>query len=190
MKNISIDGVSEGRNILYEEKAPFSSATQWIVILGGFILAMFYFLQFFFSLVDRSPGRETIRLMVVVLYSFIMWSFLGMKFRITDKSVEAVMPPFVYSIPLSEITGMRTIENIQWQAGWGLWVWGDRLAFISMHKDAVEVGKGKGFFKKVLLTTRDPEEFIDMVNRYTQNKIKFKKTGGKNVLKKINQTWA
>ncbi len=54
MKDISIDSRSEVRNILYEENAPF---------------------QFFFSLVERSPGRETIRLMVVVIYSLIMWSF-------------------------------------------------------------------------------------------------------------------
>lgn len=102
--------------------------------------------------------------MVVVLYSFVMWSFLGMKFRITDKSVEAVMPPFVYSVPFSEITGMRTIENIPWHAGWGLRVWGDRLAFVSRQKSAVEIGKGCGFFKQVLLTTRDPEEFINRIN--------------------------
>jgi len=77
VKNIPIDSASEGRNILYEENAPFNSATQWIIVIIGFILAMFYFFQFFFSLVERSPGRETIRLMVVVLYSLVMWSFLG-----------------------------------------------------------------------------------------------------------------
>ena len=164
LKNISIDSGSEGRNILYEENAPFNSATQWIIVLVGFILAIFYFFQFFFSLVERSPGRETIRLMVIVLYSFIMWSFLGMKFRITDKSVEAVMPPFAYSVPISEITGMRTIENIPWYTGWGLRVWGDQLAFISMHKSAIEIEKGSGFFKKVILTTRNPEEFINRIN--------------------------
>lgn len=167
MRNISIDSGPEGRNILYEENAPFSSATQWIVILVGFILAMFYLFTFFFSLVERSPGKETARLMVVVLYSFAMWSFLGMKFRITDKNVEAVMPPFVYSVPFSEITEMRTIENIPWHAGWGLRVWGDRLGFISKHKKAVEIGKRSGFFKKVLLTTRDPEEFIRRINAFT-----------------------
>ncbi len=166
MKNISIDSRSEVRNILYEENAPFSITTQWIIVIAGFILAMFYFFQFFFSLVERSPGRETIRLMVVVLYSLIMWSFLSMKFRITDISIEAVMPPFAYSVPLSEITGIRTIENIPWYTGWGLRVWGDQLAFISMHKSAVEIEKGSGFFKKVILTTKDPEEFINRINRY------------------------
>jgi len=166
VRNISIDSGSEGRNILYEENAPFHSATQWIVILGGFILAMFYFFQFFFSLVERSQGYGTTLLMVVVLYSFVMWSFLGMKFRITDKSVEAVMPPFVYSVSISEITGIRTIENIPWYRGWGLRVWDNSLGFISKHKSAVEIEKGSGFFKKVLLTTRDPEEFIDRVNSY------------------------
>lgn len=80
-----------------------------------------------------------------------------MKFRITDKSVEAVMPPFVYSILLSEITGMRTIENIPWYRGWGLRVWGDRLAFVSKHRSAIEIEKRSGFFKKVILTTHDPE---------------------------------
>ncbi len=89
-----------------------------------------------------------------------------MKFRITDKSVEAVMPPFAYSVPLSEITGIRTIENIPWYTGWGLRMWGDRIAFISMQKSAVEIEKRSGFFKKVILTTKDPEEFINRINRY------------------------
>jgi len=132
---------------------------------------MFYFFQFFFSLVERSSGRETIRLMVVVLYNFAMWSFLGMKFRITDKSVEAVMPPFVYSVSISEITGMRTIENIPWYVTWGMRMWGDRLAFVSRQKSAVEIGKGSGFFKKVILTTNHPEEFINRVNSILQNEV-------------------
>lgn len=171
VKNISIDGRSEGRNILYEENAPFGITTQWIIVIAGFILAMFYFFQFFFSLVERSPGRETIPLMVIVLYSFIMWSFLGMKFRITDKSVEAVMPPFVYRIPISEITGMRMIENIPWYLGWGLRVWGHRLAFVSRQKSAIEIEKGSGFFKKIILTTRDPKEFIDRLKSINANLV-------------------
>lgn len=60
-----------------------------------------------------------------------------------------------------------TRGNITWHVGWGLWVWGDRLAFISKQKSAVEIGKRSGFFKKVLLTTRDPEEFINRINAFT-----------------------
>jgi hypothetical protein len=74
--------------------------------------------------------------------------------------VEAVMPPFKYSIPFSEIKEMKTIEDIPWYAGWGVRLWGRGLAFISMRKSAVSIEKKKGFFRKLILTTQNPEDFI------------------------------
>ncbi len=44
-------------------------------------------------------------------------------------------------------------------------MWGYRLAFISMQKSAVEIEKRSGFFKEVILTTKDPEEFIQYIER-------------------------
>ena len=55
---------------------------------------------------------------------------------------------------------MKTIENIPWYAGWGLRMWGRRLAFISMRKSALLIEKKKGFFRKLILTTQNPEDFI------------------------------
>jgi len=38
-------------------------------------------------------------------------------------------------------------------------MWGRRLAFISMRKSAVLIEKKRGFFRKLILTTQNPEEF-------------------------------
>jgi hypothetical protein len=92
-----------------------------------------------------------------------MWSFFNMKFRITTDSVEAVMPPFKYRVPFSNIEEVRTIDNIPWYVGWGLRLWGRGLAFVSMHKSAVEIKKKSGLFRRLVLTTQNPEEFVKTV---------------------------
>jgi len=67
-----------------------------------------------------------------------------------------------YRIPFSEIKEMKTIY-VPWYAGWGLRMWGRRLAFISMRKSAVLIEKKRGFFRKLILTTQNPEEFIKKI---------------------------
>jgi len=42
-------------------------------------------------------------------------------------------------------------------------LWGRRLAFVSMRKSAVEIEKKSGFFRRLVLTTRNPEEFVKIV---------------------------
>jgi hypothetical protein len=147
----------------YEENAPYSNSIKAIITLVFAVLAFSSFFAFFGHLVGsrKAPVEAQFALLLAAsLYALIMWGFFSMKFRIADSGVEAVMPPFKYSIPFSDIKDVKTIENIPWHVGWGVRLWGRRLAFISMRKNAVLIEKNKGFFRKLILTTQNPEEFI------------------------------
>jgi len=151
------------RVVIYEEKAPYSNTIKLIVVLGLSVLAFSFFFAVFGHYIglEKAPDQAQYALLLAVsIYALAMWSFFSMRFRITGNGVEAVMSPFKFSIPFSEIKEVKTIENIPWYAGWGLRLWGRRLAFISMRKRAVLIEKKKGFFKKLILTTQNPEDFI------------------------------
>ena len=142
---------------VYEEKAPYNNTIKLVMASGLFLLVLLYFITVF----GRTPEQDEFALLLVISISaLVMWSFFSIKFRITNDGVEAVMPPFKYRIPFSEIKEVKTIEDIPWYAGWGMRIWGRRLAFISMRKRAVLIEKEKGFFRKLILTTQNPEEFI------------------------------
>lgn len=164
-------GQSAGSGIIYEEKAPYSNAIKLIVILGLFVLAFSYLFAVFghfFGLENAPEQAQFALLLSVSLYALVMWGFFSMKFRITDSGIEAVMPPFKYSIPFSEIKDIKTIENIPWYVGWGVRIWGRRLAFVSMHKSAVTIEKRSGFFRTIILTTRSPEVFTQKIKEKTR----------------------
>jgi hypothetical protein len=147
----------QAKLIVYEEKAPYSNTIRLVMAIGLFLLALLYLLPAF----GKAPKQAQLPLFLTISISaLVMWSFFNIKFRITTDGVEAVMPPFKYSIPFSEIKEMKTIEDLPWYVGWGLRMWGRRLAFISMRKSAVVIEKEKGIFRKLILTTQNPEEFI------------------------------
>jgi hypothetical protein len=158
---------SQAKLTIYEEKAPYSNTIKLVMVSGLFLLALLYFSPVF----GNAPEQAGFALLVAVSISaLVTWSFFSIKFRITTEGVEAAMPPFKYSIPFSEIKEIKTIEDIPWYAGWGLRMWGRRLAFISMRKSAVVIEKEKGFFRKLILTTRNPEEFI---KRLEEGKMRY-----------------
>lgn len=152
-------GALADKNTVYEEKAPYSDTIKLVMVSGLFSLAFLYFISVF----SKPEQAEFVLLLAVSISALVMWSFFSIKFRITKDGVEAVMPPFKYSIPFSEIKEVKTIEDIPWYAGWGLRMWGRRLAFVSMRKSAVEIERKRGFFRRLVLTTRNPEEFAKMV---------------------------
>ncbi len=166
MRNVSGTPGSEtfiSKGIVYEESAPYSNSIKLIFILIFAVLAFSYFFAVFghfFGLENAPEQAQFALLFATVLYALIMWGFFSMKFRITDNGIGAVMPPFKYSIHFSEIKDVKTIENIPWYVGWGVRLWGRRLAFVSMRKSAVEIEKKRGFFRKIILTTQDPDGFI------------------------------
>ncbi|CAG1006738.1 MAG: hypothetical protein OIN86_16510 [Candidatus Methanoperedens sp.] len=158
------NGISEG--IVYEESAPYSNSIKAIITLGFFVLALSSFFAFFGHLVgsNKAPEQAQVALLFAAyIYGLIMWGFFSMKFRITNNSVEAVMPPFKYGVTFSEIKEIKIISNIPWYVGWGVRLWGRGLAFVSMRKSAVEIEKRSGFFRRLVLTTQNPEEFVKTI---------------------------
>jgi hypothetical protein len=113
-----------------------------------------------------SDAPPTLLAAVSTILVVAYWSFFNMRFRITSKGVEAIMPPFTYRISFNEIKKVRVIEKIPWYVGWGLRIWRRRLAYVSMHKPAVEIEKKNGVFRALVLTTRDPEKFIEILTSY------------------------
>jgi hypothetical protein len=162
-------GQSAGSGVIYKEKAPYSYSIKLIMALGFLILAFAYSSAVFgnFGLQKAPEQAQFVLLLAASIYALAMWGFFSMKFRITDSGVEAVMPPFKYSIPFSEIKDIRTIENIPWYVGWGVRIWGRRLAFVSMRKSAVEIEKKSGFLRKIILTSQDPDRFIKKLKEET-----------------------
>lgn len=152
--------LTAGESYVHEEKAPYSRAIKMILAIGSVSLAL---LVLFSSLWDAPQQAQTGLFAIALVFVLIIWSFFSIRFRITSDSVEAVMPPFRYHVPFSEIKDVKTIENIPWYVGWGLRLWGRRLAFVSMRKSAVEIKRKRGFFRRLVLTTRNPEEFAKMV---------------------------
>jgi cytochrome c oxidase subunit IV len=154
-----------GKRIVYEEKAPFSKMMRLLMVLIFSILALSIVISFFgdyFGLKKEPFEGQFILIFVVMILSFVVSGFFKMKFRITDESVGAVMPPFSFRILFSEIKEVTTTD-IPWSVGWGLRVWGRRLAFVSMHKKSVKIEKENGFFRVLLLTARNPDEFVKIV---------------------------
>ena len=156
-----------GKKIVYEENAPFSSTMKLLRVLIFSILALSiisaFFGTYFFSGIQKEPLEgQLILILVVMVLIFAIWGFFKMKFTITENGVEAVMPPFSYRVLLSEIKEINTTD-IPWYASWGLRIRGRKLAFVSMHKKAVKIEKENGFFKALVLTTRDPDEFVRIV---------------------------
>ncbi|MCL7413542.1 MAG: hypothetical protein M8353_08010 [ANME-2 cluster archaeon] len=168
MKHADVPGTQTQNSTVYEEIAPYSSTIKLIVTLGfGMLAISFSFAVFghYFGL-EKAPGEVLSSLLLVItIYSLGMWSFFNMKFRISTDGVEATMPPFRYRVPFSEMKEITIIDRIPWYIGWGLRFWGRRLAFVSMHKRAVVIEKKSGFFKRLILTTRDPDTFFNMTRQ-------------------------
>jgi hypothetical protein len=153
-------GAIVSKTTIYEEKAPYNNTMKLVMVSGLFLLAILYFIATF----AKAPEQAVfVLLLVVSITAFVTWSYFSIKFRITNNGVEAVMPPFKYSIMFSEIKEIKTIEDVPWYAGWGLRILGRRLAFISMRKSAVLIEKNNWFFRNLILTTQNPEDFIKRV---------------------------
>lgn len=154
-----------GKKLIYEEKPPFSNMMRFSMVLIFSILGLSITIAFFgyvFGLEKEPFEGQLILILIVMLLCFFVLGFFQMKFRITEEGVEAVMPPFSYHVLFSEIKEVNT-KDIPWYIGWGLRIWGRRIAFVSMHKKAVRVEKESGFFRALLLTTKNPDEFVRIV---------------------------
>jgi hypothetical protein len=154
--------------VVYEERAPHNTLMKHVLTLASLALASFYAAAIFKGDIgfgeDWSAVHLTLLAAVLVLV-LALWSFFNMSFSITEEGVVARMPPFRHRVPFSNIKEVKRIEKIPWWVGWGLRVWGRRLAFVSRHAEAVAIVKKHGFFRELVLTTRHPEDFALQVRK-------------------------
>ncbi len=154
---------------MHEEQAPYSAPIR-IFFLGVLLLLIVLTGLSSMDLLEDSKGTRILAIVTVII-AWAYWSFFNMRFRISNKGVEAVMSPFTHKVAFSEMREVRVIEKIPWYVGWGLRIWGRRLAYVSMHKSAVAIDKKKGIFKTLVLTAEDPEKFAEMINQRMEQLI-------------------
>jgi len=87
-------------------------------------------------------------------------------FRIYTDRIEAYFWPFKCEIPISEIKRVKIIDRIPWYVGWGLRIWfGRKLYFTIHHGKSVEIEKKRGYWKKIILSVKNPKKFIKIIER-------------------------
>jgi len=154
---------------MHEERAPYSASIRTF-FLGVLLLLIVLTGLSSMDLLEDSKGTRILAIVTVII-AWAYWSFFNMRFRISNKGVEAVMSPFTHKVAFSDMKEVRVIEKIPWYVGWGLRLWGRRLAYVSMHKSAVAIDKKKGIFKTLVLTAEDPERFAEMINQRMEQLI-------------------
>ena len=145
---------------LIEERAEFSLFMKFFlaVVVAGFLIVAIYS---FTPDTELREGRYVVA-GVLLLIPLSFWSFLNLRYILTDRSLKAVMPPFSYTVSLDEISDVK-IENIGWYVGWGLRIWWRRIAFVSTHHNTVVITKRSGFFRKFIISPKNPEEFMEKI---------------------------
>jgi hypothetical protein len=162
------EGLITERTVIHEEMAPYTT-TMRVILLGVFLFtAAATFLSLSWTSIYETGTPETFRAfrplaLLTAVIGLVLWSFFNIRFRLTTEGIEGVMYPFIFKVNYGDIKDVRVIDKIPWYVGWGVRIWGRRLAYVSMHKPAVAIEKKKGFFRTLILTTRDPEIFAGMI---------------------------
>jgi hypothetical protein len=94
--------------------------------------------------------------------------FFPSYFKIYEDKLEVFFWPFRYEIPFNEIKNIRLVERIPWYVGWGLRLnpFSRTLYFAIHHGKSVEIQKEGGYWKKIILSVKQPEKFISIAKRY------------------------
>jgi hypothetical protein len=85
-------------------------------------------------------------------------------FKIYEEKVVVYFWPYKHEIPFSDIREVKIIERIPWYVGWGLRInpISRRLYFAIHHGKSVEIERDSGYWKKIVLSVREPEKFISI----------------------------
>lgn len=145
--------------MLYKENAPISKLLQGILTLLAVLLLLALYVVY-----TRAPaGILHIFSAIVLLVLLAFFSFLTMRFEISDAHVSATFFPFTYCVNLADITNVSK-ASVPWYVGWGLRFDTGAIYFLSRHNGCVAIGKKRGFFKNLVLSVRDADGFIKRLN--------------------------
>lgn len=83
-------------------------------------------------------------------------------FRIYEDRVEAYFWPHKHVVPTSDIKEVKIIEGMPWYVGWGLRInpFKKKLYFAVHHGRSVKIERKSGYWRKVVLSVEDPENFV------------------------------
>lgn len=113
-----------------------------------------------------------IQAIVSIIVILALTAFWFTSFGFSSKEVTASFGPIKYSVSFKDIESVQVV-SVPWYFGLGvrMYFWkGNTIGFITRHNKAVELKKKTGFFKRVLLTTRDPEDFAEKIKKTTKHK--------------------
>jgi len=86
-------------------------------------------------------------------------------FKIYEDKVEAYFWPYRHVTPISDIKKISLVERIPWYVGWGLRILPNRTLYFAIHHGrSVELERKSGYWKKIVLSVKDPEKFISILN--------------------------
>lgn len=84
-------------------------------------------------------------------------------FKIYEDRVEAYFWPYRHTTPISDIKKISFVERIPWYYGWGLRILAGTLYFAIHHGKSIEIERESGYWKKIVLSVKDPEKFMSIV---------------------------
>ncbi|MCS6783570.1 MAG: hypothetical protein NZ581_00010 [Candidatus Caldarchaeum sp.] len=75
--------------------------------------------------------------------------------------------PYQFVIPLSDVVDVKVVEKIPWYVGYGFEAlpFGRVVYFRFRPGHWVEVEKSSGFWRKLVLTVKDVDRFLEIINR-------------------------
>ena len=104
---------------------------------------------------------------MIAIYEEVSYCLLfPARFRIYSNKIEAYFWPFRYEIPILDIARIKIIDKIPWWVGWGLRIWfGRKLYFAVHHGKGVKVERKGGYWKKIVLSVKNPERFVELIEK-------------------------
>ena len=150
----------------YRERAPYSTDMKIVVCVFVLLLIILWVLLFITGIPVIGLIILTVTTIIILI---VMWFFLSMKFIITDLGIFATFGPTKYKIRLKDIDHIKPIKKskLHWYTGWGIRLWRIEgkwaMAFVSQIKDSVFIKKRQGVFRNIILTTKNPIDFIKRV---------------------------
>ncbi|MFQ5648269.1 MAG: hypothetical protein ACE5FW_03450 [Candidatus Aenigmatarchaeota archaeon] len=152
----------------YKEKASYSPVAK----IGLFVL-LIVFAYLWYKLIHAGMpfGGLVVLSIGSVIMIFFLRFFYNMEFRINDECIVAEFGNYGFPIPLKDIASMEVVP-VTMKEGLGLVVHKGRLAFVSNHKKGVRLKLKSGHYRDILLTTKNPEDFIKKVKQAEHDAVK------------------
>jgi hypothetical protein len=102
--------------------------------------------------------------------------FIPSYFKVYEDRIEAYFWPYKHVTPISEIEEIKIVERIPWYVGWGLRIdpFKKKIYFAIHHGRSVEIKRRNGYWKSIILSVKNPEEFASIIKKYQNNQGKMR----------------